>query len=179
MADHDPNLTKADSASPSTTTTAPAVHVHHAEIPEEHPERHERTDVSVRGIWITVGAVFLVTIIVHVIMYVVFFAYEGAQAKQDEAERRSAIESEAAVPSPDVPRLQGIDGYNPMTPAEELVKVRAENKAIVDSYGTIDGRKHIPIDRAMQIALEHQQQVFPSRAPATQPATSGGAHAAR
>ena len=69
MADHNPNSTT------TTATTSPAVHVHHAEMPEEHPERHEHSDVSVRGIWITVGAVFIVTILVHVLLYVVFFVF--------------------------------------------------------------------------------------------------------
>jgi hypothetical protein len=165
-------------STPNSTPAAPPVHVHHAQIPEEHPERHEHSDVSVRGIWITVGAVFLVTLIVHVIMYVVFFAYEGAQAKEDEAQRRSAFEDKRAEPPAGIPRLQGIDTFNAATPAEELVKLRQENRAIVNSWGaTPDGRNHIPIDRAMQIALENQKQLFPSRAPATQPA--GGAHAAR
>jgi hypothetical protein len=151
--------------------------VHHAEVPEEHPERHEHSDVSVRGIWITVGAVFLVTIVVQVIMYVVFFAYEGAQAQQDESERRSAFKDERAEPPPGIPRLQGIDTYNPRTPAEELLNMRQENRAIVHGYGkTADGRAYIPIDRAMQVALDHQKDLFPARAPATQPA--GGAHAA-
>jgi len=163
MADHNPN---------------PNVHVHHAEMPEEHPDRHEHSDVSVKGIWITVGAVFLVTALVHVLIYVVFFTYEGAQAKQDESERRSVFPDQRAEPPDGIPRLQGIDGYNAPTPAEDLVKMRAENKAIVHAYGkTADGRQYIPIDRAMQIASEKSQDLFPARAPATKPA-GGGAHVA-
>jgi hypothetical protein len=171
MADHNPNSTK--------TTTPPAVHVHHAELPEEHPERHEHSDVSVRGIWITVGAVFIVTILVHVLLYVVFFAYEGAQAKLDESERRSVFPDQRAEPPAGVPRLQGIDGYNAPTSAEDLVKMRAENKAIVNGYGkTADGRAYIPIDRALDIAAEKSNDLLPARAPATKPAATGGAHAA-
>jgi hypothetical protein len=162
MADHNPN---------------PNVHVHHAEIPEEHPERHEHSDVSVKGIWITVGAVFLVTALVHVLLYVVFFTYEGAQAKQDESERRSVFPDQRAEPPAGIPRLQGIDGYSGPTPAEDLVKMRAENQAIVHGYGkTDDGRQYIPIDRAMQLAAEKSQDLFPARAPTTKPA-GGGAHA--
>jgi hypothetical protein len=168
MADHDPN-----------PTTAPAaVHVHHAATPEEHPERHEHSDVSVRGIWITVGAVFFVTSLVHVLVYVVFFAYEGAQARQDEIERRSVFPDQRAEPPAGIPRLQGIDGYNAETPAEDLLKMRAETRRIVNGYGkTADGRQYIPIDRAMEIAAG-SKDMFPARAPTTKPAT-GGAHAAR
>jgi hypothetical protein len=154
----------------------PAV-VHHADLPEEHPERHEHSDVSVRGIWITVGAVILTTLAVHVLMYVVFFAYEGAQAAEDRADRRSALDmpSTEMGPPKEVPRLQGIDKFNANTPSEDLLKMRQENRTIVNNYGKFDdGRVHIPIDRAVDLSLE-QKNVFPSRAPATQPA--GGAHA--
>lgn len=172
MADHNPNPTT------TATTTPPAAHEHHAEMPEEHPERHEHSDVSVRGIWITVAAVFIVTILVHILLYVVFFAYEGAQAKLDESERRSVFTDQRAEPPAGVPRLQGIDGYSALTPAEDLVKMRAENKVMVNGYGkTADGRSHIPIDRAMEIAAERSNDLFPARAPATKPATTGGAHA--
>ena len=178
MADHNPNPTTPDYSSPG-TKPAKVVHVHHAEVPEEHPERHEHSDVSVRGIWITVGAIFLTAAIVHVIVYVVFFAYEGAQAQQDEAERRSVFKDERAEPPAGIPRLQGIDTYNPQTPAEELLRMRQENRAIVHGYGkTADGRNYIPIDRAMQIAVDNQKQLVPARAPATQPA-AGGAHASQ
>ena len=167
----------------SEQTNHPAV-VHHAEMPEEHPERHEHSDVSVRGIWITVGAVLFTTIAVHVVMYVVFFAYEGAQAKQDDAERRSAITDVIQGPPLEVPRLQGIEGYNAETPSADNVRMRTENRAIVNGYGkSADGRLHIPVSTAIDLALK--QNMFPARAgdggattqkaAATQPA--GGSNA--
>jgi hypothetical protein len=167
-----------DYASPA--TPRPGRVIHHAEMPEEHPERHEHTDVSVRGIWITVGAVLLVTAIVHVIMYVVFFAYEGAQAAEDRADRRSVenVRQDEKGPPGEIPRLQGIQGFNAETPSEDLLKMRQENRAVTARYGkTADGRVHIPIDRALELSLQEQQHkaLFPSRAPATQPA--GGARA--
>jgi len=155
--------------------------VHHAEMPEEHPERHEHSDVSVRGIWITVGAVLVVTALVHVLLYFVFFAYEGAQKAEDEADRRSAITDVISGPPEEVPRLQGISGFNADTPAVDLIKMREQNKQFVDGYGkTADGRVHIPIDRAIELSLEHN--LFPARgasttAPATKPA--GGSNAGR
>ncbi len=159
--------------------------VHHEEVmPDEHPERHEHSDVSVRGIWMTVGAIILTTLIVHVVMYFVFFAYEGAQAAQDEAERRSAIPDTIIGPPPEVPRLQGIEGYNAETPSADLIRMERENRTLVTGYGrTPDGRVRIPVTRAMELTLE--RNVFPARsavgattAPAnatTQPA--GGKHA--
>ena len=153
--------------------------VHHAQMPEEHPERHEHTDVSVRGIWITVGAVLVVTGIVHVIMYVVFFTYEGAQAEQDEAERRSAITDVVEGPPREIPRLQGIQSFNDETPSVDNIKMEAENRRLLGGWGkTPDGRVRIPIDRAMDIALE--RNLFPSRGAATTQATTqpaGGGHA--
>ncbi len=146
-------------------TNHPAV-LHHAEMPEEHPERHEHSDVSVRGIWITVGAVILTTIAVHVVVYVVFFAYEGAQAEQDEAERRSAITDVIQGPPAEVPRLQGIEGYNAETPSADNTRMRTENRAIVKGYGkSADGRLYIPVGSAIDIALK--QNMFPARGGAT------------
>ena len=166
-------------------TTNPTQHAHvvhhHADMPEEHPERHEHSDVSVRGIWITVGAVIITTVIVHVIMYVVFFAYEGDQARQDDVERRSAITDVVQGPPTEVPRLQGIASYNAETPSADLLRMRTENKSIVHGWGkTPDGRNHIPISRAIEIAAE-RSDMFPVRAGATtQPATTqpaGGSNA--
>src|SRR5688572_26668230 len=101
---------------------------HHADMPDEHPERHEHSDVSVRGIWITVGAIILTTLAVHVLVYVVFFAYEGAQARQDKVERRSAITDVIQGPPAEVPRLQGIASYNAETPSADLLRMRTENQ---------------------------------------------------
>ena len=161
----------------TTNPTQGHAHVvhHHAEMPEEHPERHEHTDVSVRGIWVTVGAVIITTVIVHVIMYVVFFAYEGDQARQDEVERRSAITDVVQGPPAEVPRLQGIAGFNAETPSADLLRMRTENDGIVNRYGkSPDGRLHIPVSNAIDLAL--RQNMFPARggsgAATTQPATT-------
>ena len=146
------------------TNHPPHVVHHHAEMPEEHPERHEHSDVSVRGIWITVGAVFATTIAVMALLYVVFFAYEGAQARQDEAERRSAIKDVIQGPPAEVPRLQGIESFHAETPSADMLRMQAENKAIVTAWGqTPDGRKHIPISRAIEIAVD-RPEMFPARA---------------
>ena len=167
-----------------TPTTSTHV-VHHAEMPEEHPERHEHTDVSVRGIWITVGSILVVTAIVHVLLYVVFFAYEGAQARQDELERRSALDirPEDQGPPKEIARLQGIESFNADTPAVDNQRMELENRRLTRTWGqTPDGKVRIPIDRAMQIALE--RKLFPARQGAgttsTQQATTqpaGGGHA--
>ncbi len=169
----------------SDPTTHSTRAVHHEEVmPDEHPERHEHSDVSVRGIWITVGAVILTTLIVHVVMYFVFFAYEGSQAAQDEAERRSAIPDTIIGPPAEVPRLQGIEGYNAETPSADLIRMDRENRALVNGYGqTPDGRVRIPINRAMDLTL--QRNLFPARSAAgatTVPAnatiqSAGGVHA--
>jgi hypothetical protein len=163
----------------------PNNHVVHAEeMPEEHPERHEHSDVSVRGIWITVGAVIVTTLVVMVVMYVVFFAYEGAQAAQDEADRRSAIKDTVVGPPEGIPRLQGIEGYNAETPSADNIRMERQNRAVVSGYGkTPDGRVTIPIQRAMDLALE--RNLFPARGTATNPTTgttsttqpAGGGHA--
>lgn len=159
MAEQTPTPTTHPYASP---TTPPGHVVHHAEMPEEHPERHEHSDVSVRGIWITVAAIAVTAVIVHVLLYVLFFAYESAQKAEDEAERRSAIEAVTGPPS-EVPRLQGIQGLHADTPAVDMMKLEQENRRLLNSYArTEDGRARIPINRAMDLALE--RNLFPVRA---------------
>lgn len=174
MSERDSTPTTADYASPTTPSHA----VHHAEMPEEHPERHEHSDVSIRGIWITVGAIMLTALIVHVLLYVVFFAYEGAQKAEDEAGRRSAITDAVAGPPQDVPRLQGIERFNDETPSVHNLKMEAENHRLLNSYAkTPDGTVRIPVNRAMDIALE--RNLFPARGATTQATTqpAGGADA--
>ena len=148
----------------STNHPPHAVVHHHADMPEEHPERHEHSDVSVRGIWITVGAVFATTIAVMALLYVVFFAYEGAQARVDEVERRSAVQPVTQGPPDEVPRLQGIASFNAETPSSDMLRMQTENKSIVNNWGkTPDGRNYIPISRAIEIAAD-RPEMFPVRA---------------
>ncbi|HEV2296262.1 MAG TPA: hypothetical protein VGR35_20625 [Tepidisphaeraceae bacterium] len=162
----------------SSTTPSHGGHVHHAEMPEEHPERHEHTDVSVRGIWITVGSIVVVAALVHVMLYVVFFAYEGAQAREDDAERRSAITDMVQGPPEEIPRLQGIHTFNEDTPSVDQLKMEQENRRLLNSYATTDNDQvRIPINRAMDIALE--RNLFPARGATTTVTTqpAGGADA--
>ncbi len=135
----------------------------------EHPERHEHSDVSIRGIWITAAALIGTAIVVHVLLYFVFFAYESAHAKEDKALRRTAFDGLRQEPPPGVPRLQGIAGYHSATPSVDLLKMNEENRAILNGYGptTRPGVVRIPVARAIDIALE--KNMFPARAPATQP----------
>lgn len=173
MSEQHPTPTTRADAPPSTSAHGSPV-VHHADMPDEHPERHEHSDVSVRGIWITVGAIILTALVVHVLMYVVFFAYESAQAEVDEAERRSAITDVVAGPPREVPRLQGIQSYNADTPSVDQLKLEQENRQLLNRYATApDGRVRIPINRAMDLALE--KNLFPARRATTQP---GGADVA-
>ncbi|MGB7157190.1 MAG: hypothetical protein WBD40_03925 [Tepidisphaeraceae bacterium] len=144
--------------------------IHHEEVPEQHPERHEHTDVSIRGIWFTAAALVAVTLFVFAMLYLVFFVLEDAQKREDEASRLSAIQDNTAGPPASVPRLQGIAGYDTATPSQATLKLKDDNKARLGSYGKTDreGVVRIPVDRAIDLALQHN--LFPARAPATQPA---------
>ncbi len=151
------------------------VMIHHEEIPEQHPERHEHTDVSIRGLWITAGSLVVVTLIVFGMLYAVFFVLEGAQDEEDTANRISALEDTTSGPPAGIPRLQGIAGYNPPTPSQDTLQMKKENDQRLNTYGKTEREHvvHIPIDRAIDLSL--QNNLFPARAPATQ---LGGRHAA-
>lgn len=65
--------------------------------------------------------------------------------------------------APPEPRLQS-------DPRQDLLRMRAEQDALLDTYGWVDrqaGIVHIPIGRAMELLA---QRGLPSRAPAGQPA---------
>jgi hypothetical protein len=150
--------------------------IHHEDVPEQHPERHEHTDVSIRGIWITGGTLVAVTLFVFAMLYLITGALEGAQKREDDASRISAIEDATSGPPAGVPRLQGIAGYDTATPSQATLQLKDENKARLTSYGKTEreGVVRIPVDRAIDLALQHN--LFPARAPATQPGGTDARH---
>ena len=105
-------------------------------------DRHERTDVSVRGVLLAAALLAAAGIVVQLVVGVQFAALRGARA------RESPPPLAAAPPEgPPEPRLQ-------TTPAEDLAQLRAREDTILDGYGWEDratGVVHIPIARAMEL----------------------------
>ena len=111
-------------------------HVHHH--PDEHPENHEHSDVSVRGIAITMTALVVVGLIVHVGLWVLFGVYER--------------------------QADDVDQQRQLTDIREMK--RETEKQLKSSYRREDGNHKIPIDDAMKLLVE--RNMLPARAPATQ-----------
>jgi len=109
-------------------------------------DRHERTDVNVRGVLLAAGALAAAGIVVQLVVGVQFAALRGTRA------RKNTPASVAAAPpeAPPEPRLQ-------TTPAEDLAQLRAREDTILDGYGWEDrtgGVVHIPIARAMDLVAK-------------------------
>ncbi len=106
-------------------------------------DRHERTDVNVRGVLLAAGALAAAGIVVQLVVGAQFAALRGARAR----ENPPAPVAVAPPGGPPEPRLQ-------TTPAEDLAQLRAREDTILDGYGWEDraaGMVHIPIARAMEL----------------------------
>jgi hypothetical protein len=151
--------------------------------PEEHPERHEHSDVSIRGLTIFFIAFVAVAVLVHVGLWILFDVYEGREQALDVTRQQSAIASPLPrVPAEGVwpegvPRLQGVAGYHGNTPAQDMAELRVlEQRKLRPAQPSLnpDGTARIPIDRAMQIIV--QNRLLQTAPPATQPAPGGDQH---
>lgn len=150
--------------------------------PVEHPHTHERTDIATRPLWIFFGFFIVVAVLIHIGLYVLFFAYQRGETELDKERIRSAVRDVNL--GPPEPRLQGIPGYNTRTPREDQQLMRIEDARRLNMYGPAqNGTARIPIDRAMDLLLERglpvqprqpQLGTQPTTRPATRPATQRG-----
>jgi len=109
-------------------------------------DRHERTDVSVRGVLLAAGALAAKGIVVQLVVGVQFASLHGERASEKPSLPLAAAPPEA----PPEPRLQTM-------PAEDLAEVRAREDTVLDGYGWEDraaGVVHIPIARAMELVAK-------------------------
>jgi len=109
-------------------------------------DRHERTDVSVRGVLLAAGALAAGGILVQLVVGVQFAALHGARARENPPLPVAAARPE----EPPEPRLQTM-------PAEDLAEMRAREDTVLDGYGWQDraaGVVHIPIARAMELVAK-------------------------
>src|SRR5437870_11619753 len=102
-------------------------------------DRHERTDVSVRGVLLAAALLAAAGIAVQLVVGVQFAALRGAR------ENPPAPLAGARLGGPPEPRLQTM-------PAEDLSPLRAREATLLDGYGLEDrscGLAHIPIAPVM------------------------------
>lgn len=144
-------------------------------LPQESAESrggHEESHFSIRGyLWFLV--IFVLTAaVLHVVLWAVYSVLAGNLP----AVPVSPVARPA--PEPPEPRLQG-SRVHPATPREDLVRMRARDREILNSYGWVDrqaGVAQIPIDRAMELLLERGGSLpGPTQTgPATRPAGRAG-----
>lgn len=107
---------------------------------------YERRDMSLRTVAAFLGGLILSVAVVLLLMAWLFDYFAARAARQDEPPSPLA----QARQLPPEPRLQ-------VNPGEELKAMRAEENAVLGSYGWVDrkaGIVRIPIDRAMALLAE-------------------------
>jgi hypothetical protein len=135
------------------------------EAPPDVAKGHETRDISTRIVVIFGISLFVGAVIVHVLIWVIYaqFARNAATAYP----REYPLARIGAPQLPPEPRLQ-------TRPREELLKMRAEEDRILDSYGWVDAQRgvvRIPIGQAMSMTVE---QGLPARAGAAPYAPASG-----
>lgn len=147
--------------------------------PETVRAGHEPSVVNLRVLTITGLSIAGAVLVIHLMLIVLHNAFAAQQARTDERGRLSAIAERPDLPPRDVPRLQGIPGFNDKTPRSDMRDFARAVRTRLDTYGptTQPGVVRLPVDRAMDLALE--RGLFPARAAAPvepKSPTPGGAH---
>jgi hypothetical protein len=120
------------------------------ETERPHPPQpeHETRDVNVRAVTkagLAIGAGVIVSIF---LMWFLFDQFAGWQAQR--AELPEPIAAVNPQKEPPEPRLQS-------APVKDLAAFRAQEDAILNSYGWVDREKgivRIPVDRAMEVVAK-------------------------
>jgi hypothetical protein len=145
---------------------------YHVPHPDPHPESHEHSDVPIRPLVITLAAIAGTCLFTFVLLYFVFWQFKGQQQAQERP--RTAVKD--ARPDVPEPRLQGVPGFSENHPTQDRIQMQARYKAELEGYAPNDGTQtaRIPIDKAMDLAL--QKNMFPVAKPgaASQPSTPRG-----
>ena len=120
--------------------------------PEVH---HEESDVNIRAIFAFCAGLFVVAVVVHVAIYLLFVYFANRETRAS-ATRAYPLAVGQENRLPPEPRLQ-------TNPREDLQDLRALEDATLKGYSWVDrnaGAVRIPIDEAMKLML---QRGLPSR----------------
>jgi hypothetical protein len=122
----------------------------------ENPEvHHETSDVNIRAILEFGAGLIVVAVGIHFIVWLLFGYFTSREARRVPPEYPLAVSQGERTPPE--PRLQ-------TTPREDLRDFRANEDAVLASYGWVDknaGVVRIPIDEAIRLTLKRG---LPSRA---------------
>jgi len=126
--------------------------------------KHETRDVSLRWMAISGAIIVLLLIAAFLSMRWTFELLSSREAARQEAP--ATLVTDPGPARPPEPRLQA-------NPRLELQAMRAEEKAVLESYGWVDREKGVarmPIDEAMKIVV---QRGLPARKPGADRAGGG------
>jgi hypothetical protein len=153
----DPGIAKIGFDDPELRPLPPDRLHYHVPHPDPHPELHERSDVPIRPLAIALAAIAAACLLTFVLLYFVFWRYKSQQDAQ-ERPRTAVPMAKPVVPEP---RIQGVQGFSDNPPTQDLSDLRARYQRDLSSYGRGPeaGKATVPIDRAMDIALE--RRMFP------------------
>lgn len=126
--------------------------ISHSLHPDEHPERHEHSDLQIRHLVIALIAGIIVVGATLVMVYWLFWFFQAVQTHYDVPQ--------TAIKTPKIqvrePRVQGIPGYHTNLPWQDLADMMKQVNDQLKSYGPTQasGYVHIPIKKAMKLALK-------------------------
>lgn len=121
---------------------------------------YERSDASMRGVLAFIIILAIVGILVHIVLWGMYRYFAAGERAKDPVPNPLLY---GARPQPPLPRLQP-------SPVADMNRMRVSEQQRLETYGWVDkqsGIAHIPIQRAMDLALERG---FPTRPAAAQPA---------
>lgn len=149
---------------------------------------HEESDVAVGPIAKFVVALFIFSVVICALMWLLYNFYERRAEQSERRPSPLARRGEESLPPP--PRLQGAPGFvleeqgtraNVLTPEQrdfQLKHPQAEYEAVLKiwehelkTYGLEEqnpGHARVPIERAMDMYLQSQQQQQPPQSPQQQ-----------
>ncbi len=124
----------------------------HAPVPQQHPERHQRDNV---GLGVVFGILIGMVVFGAICFLFLYWLFGIFDASEKRSQPSITAVQQAPIQAPE-PRLQGIQGFHPNTPPQDLAQMRKTNAQILSSYGpaTEPGYARIPIDRAMDLMVE-------------------------
>lgn len=134
--------------------------------PAHNPEvQYEKSDATVRPLYQFLFWISVITILTAVLAFVILRALESWR---DQASTRPSMAQPQSAQLPPAPRLQ-------IREPLDLAKFRAEEAAILNTYGVVDAEKgiyRIPIAEAMKLTLERGLPVAGAPASTAAPAAS-------
>jgi hypothetical protein len=122
--------------------------------PPERSELHEHRDVRIGPLKLAAIGVVVGAVVIHLALYWLFGRFQRSEEERDRSAVSTALPG--GRPAAPEPRLQGIPGFHPRNPREDLERMREEEERLLRSYGatTEEGVVRIPVDRAMELILE-------------------------